>query len=115
MIVASTRPSRAGRGRRVHSAEVEEELRRARDELRRARQLVNLAETLDLDEVLTRVLQSAAVLADADAAAVVLFEEGDAPGRQGDEPLGGGGVAAARRLASREQAAGDDGSLPPPG
>ena len=58
---------------------VEEELRRTRDELRRARQLVNLAETLDLDEVVTRVLQSAAVLADADAAAVVLFEEGDRP------------------------------------
>jgi diguanylate cyclase (GGDEF)-like protein len=53
---------------------VEAELRRTRDELRRARQLVNLAETLDLDEVLARVLQSAAVLADADAAAVVLLE-----------------------------------------
>ena len=58
---------------------VEEELRRTRDELRRARQLVNLAETLDLDDVLTRVLQSATVLADADAAAVVLFDEGDRP------------------------------------
>ena len=58
---------------------VEEELRRTRDELRRARQLVNLAETLDLDEVLARVLQSAAVLADADAAAVVVFDEGDRP------------------------------------
>ena len=63
----------------LRSADVEEELRRTRDELRRARQLVNLAETLDLDEVLTRVLQSAAVLADADAAAVVLFEEGERP------------------------------------
>ena len=58
---------------------VEEELRRTRDELRRARQLVSLAETLDLDEVLARVMQSAAVLADADAAAVVLFDEGDRP------------------------------------
>jgi diguanylate cyclase (GGDEF)-like protein len=58
---------------------VEAELRRARDELRRARQLVNLAETLDLDEALARVLQSAAVLADADAAAVVLVEEGQRP------------------------------------
>ena len=58
---------------------VEDELRRTQDELRRARQLVNLAETLDLDEVLARVLQSAAVLADADAAAVILFEEGDHP------------------------------------
>jgi diguanylate cyclase (GGDEF)-like protein len=58
---------------------IEAELRRTRDELRRARQLVNLAETLDLDEVLARVLQSAAVLADADAAAVVLLEEGAQP------------------------------------
>jgi diguanylate cyclase (GGDEF)-like protein len=69
---AAERRSRGG------SSSVEEELRRTRDELRRVRQLVNLAETLDLDEVLTRVLQSAAVLADADAAAVVLFE-GDRP------------------------------------
>jgi diguanylate cyclase (GGDEF)-like protein len=59
--------------------DVEDELRRTQDELRRARQLVNLAETLDLDEVLARVLQSASVLADADAAAVILFEEGDHP------------------------------------
>jgi diguanylate cyclase (GGDEF)-like protein len=72
-------PGTRDRAPRVRSRGVEEELRRTRDELRRARQLVNLAETLDLDEVLTRVLQSAAVLADADAAAVVLFEEGDRP------------------------------------
>jgi diguanylate cyclase (GGDEF)-like protein len=71
---------RAGSGHGARGDQgVEEELRRTRDELRRARQLVNLAETLDLDEVLTRVLQSAAVLADADAAAVVLFDEGDRP------------------------------------
>jgi diguanylate cyclase (GGDEF)-like protein len=61
------------------AGDVEDELQRTRGELRRARQLVNLAETLDLDEVLGRVLQSAAVLADADAAAVVLFEEGEHP------------------------------------
>jgi diguanylate cyclase (GGDEF)-like protein len=66
-------------GENVDPDDVEDELRRARDELQRARQLVNLAETLDLDEVLVRVLQSAAVLADADAAAVVLFEEGGHP------------------------------------
>ena len=66
-------------GTRGRTRGVEEELKHTRDELRRARQLVNLAETLDLDEVLTRVLQSAAVLTDADAAAVVLFEEGDRP------------------------------------
>jgi diguanylate cyclase (GGDEF)-like protein len=66
-------------GENVVSDDVEDELRRAQDELRRARQLVNLAETLDLDEVLVRVLQSAAALADADAAAVVLFGEGEHP------------------------------------
>jgi diguanylate cyclase (GGDEF)-like protein len=75
---APSSPSTADRRSREGRISIEEELRRARDELRRVRQLVNLAETLDLDEVLTRVLQSAAVLADADAAAVVLFE-GDRP------------------------------------
>lgn len=70
---AADRPSGEGKGG------IKEELRRTRDELRRVRQLVNLAETLDLEEVLTRVLQSAAVMADADAAAVVLFEEGARP------------------------------------
>jgi diguanylate cyclase (GGDEF)-like protein len=82
-LVLAYRGRDRGRARSTPAREqtngVEEELRRTRDELRRARQLVNLAETLDLDEVLTRVLQSAAVLADADAAAVVLFEEGDRP------------------------------------
>jgi diguanylate cyclase (GGDEF)-like protein len=73
------RPAETGDTGAVAPDEVEAELRRTRDELRRARQLVNLAETLDLDEVLARVLQSAAVLAEADAAAVVLFEEGQRP------------------------------------
>jgi diguanylate cyclase (GGDEF)-like protein len=68
-----------GEGRASAAGEVEAELKRTREELRRARQLVNLAETLDLDEVLTRVLHSAAVLADADAVAVALFEERDRP------------------------------------
>ena len=72
-------PNSSGQRNTLRSADVEEELRRTQDELRRARQLVSLADTLDLDEVLTRVLQSAAVLADADAAAVVLFEEGESP------------------------------------
>jgi diguanylate cyclase (GGDEF)-like protein len=72
-------PNSSGQRNPLHSADVEAELRRTQDELRRARQLVSLADTLDLDEVLTRVLQSAAVLADADAAAVVLFEEGESP------------------------------------
>ena len=48
------------------------ELERAQLELRWARQLSVLAETLDLDELLTRVLQGAAQLANADAAAVAL-------------------------------------------
>jgi len=65
--------------RPVDGAGIEEELRRTQDELRRARQLVSLAETLDLDEMLSRILQSASVLADADGAAVVLFEEGERP------------------------------------
>jgi diguanylate cyclase (GGDEF)-like protein len=73
-VAESSRPRE-----KLDADDVEGELRRTRDELRRARQLVNLAESLDLDEVLTRVLQSAAVLADADAAAVVLFEEGEHP------------------------------------
>jgi diguanylate cyclase (GGDEF)-like protein len=56
-----------------------DELRRAQFELRWARQLSALTETLDLDELLARVLQGAALLADADAAAVALWEEGEAP------------------------------------
>jgi diguanylate cyclase (GGDEF)-like protein len=56
-----------------------DELRRARFELRWARQLSALTETLDLDELLARVLQGAALLADADAAAVALWEEGAPP------------------------------------
>jgi diguanylate cyclase (GGDEF)-like protein len=58
---------------------LEEELRRAQRELQRARQLAALADTRELDEVLTRVLQGAAVLMDADAAAVVLSPKGEPP------------------------------------
>jgi len=58
---------------------VEDELRRAQYELRRVRQLATLTETLDLDELLGRVLQSAALVADADAAAVALWQEGEPP------------------------------------
>jgi len=53
-----------------------EELKRAQFELRWARQLSGLAETLDLDELLARVLQGASLLASADAAAVTLWPEG---------------------------------------
>jgi diguanylate cyclase (GGDEF)-like protein len=55
------------------------ELRRAQFELRWARQLSSLNETRDLDELLSRVLQGAALLADADAAAIALWEEGEPP------------------------------------
>ncbi len=55
------------------------ELRRAQFELRWARQLSALTETRDLDELLNRVLQGAALLADADAGAVALWEEGEPP------------------------------------
>jgi diguanylate cyclase (GGDEF)-like protein len=63
----------------ANSAELEEELRQAQRELRRARQLAALADTLDLDELLARVLQGASVLMDADAAAVVLSPERATP------------------------------------
>jgi diguanylate cyclase (GGDEF)-like protein len=56
-----------------------DELRRAQFELRWARQLSALTETRDLDELLSRVLQGAALLGDADAAAVALWEEGEPP------------------------------------
>jgi diguanylate cyclase (GGDEF)-like protein len=56
-----------------------DELRRAQFELRWARQLSALTETRDLDELLSRVLQGAGLLADADAAAVALWEEGEPP------------------------------------
>jgi diguanylate cyclase (GGDEF)-like protein len=66
----------AGKGR---SASEQDELRRAQFELRWARQLSALAETLDLDELLARVLQGASLLANADAAAVALWSEGEPP------------------------------------
>ena len=56
-----------------------EELRRAQLELRRARQITGLGETLDLDDLLARVLQGAAQLASADASAVALWGKGDPP------------------------------------
>ena len=66
----------SGKGRRAAGTD---ELRRAQFELRWARQLSTLTETRDLDELLSRVLQAAAMLADADAAAVALWEEGEPP------------------------------------
>ena len=64
-----------GRG----SSGASDELQRAQHELRWARQLSALAETLDLDELLGRVLQGAAQLANADASAVALWGKGEPP------------------------------------
>jgi diguanylate cyclase (GGDEF)-like protein len=58
---------------------LEAELMRTQHELRQVRQLAALGETLELDELLAKVLQSAAVLANADAAAVALWQEGEPP------------------------------------
>src|SRR5262245_20954144 len=83
IVVAYRR--RAARERAVNeapaggSSRVQDELRRTQFELRRARQLAALTETLDLDELLGRVLQSATLTVDADAAAVALWQEGEAP------------------------------------
>ncbi len=76
VVVVVGRRLSSGRSRGVPDSE---ELRRAQFELRWARQLSALTETLDLDELLTRVLQGATLLADADAAAVALWEEGQPP------------------------------------
>ena len=73
------RDSGAGRGTRRSGGGLEEELRRTRGELRRVRQLASLTDTLDLDELLSRVLQAGALAAEADAAAIVLWEEGQPP------------------------------------
>ncbi len=66
----------SGKGRAASGAD---ELARAQLELRWARQLSALTETLDLDDLLIRVLQGAALLADADAAAVALWAENEPP------------------------------------
>ena len=72
-----------GQRRRVlnspRRADGADELRRAQLELRWARQLSALSETLDLDELLSRVLQGAAQLANGDAAAVALWGKGEPP------------------------------------
>jgi diguanylate cyclase (GGDEF)-like protein len=75
VIVAGQRRFTPGRKREADS----DELRRAQFELRWARQLSALAETLDLDDLLARVLQGAALLANADAAAVGLWGDDEPP------------------------------------
>src|SRR3989442_10832171 len=72
---ASTRTRRPAVLRKRDS-HLEEELREAQDEIRRTRHLATLSETYDLEELLARVLQASASLADADAAAVALWPEG---------------------------------------
>ena len=64
---------------RKRDSHLEEELREAQDEIRRTRHLATLSETFDLEELLARVLQASAALADADAAAVALWQEGGPP------------------------------------
>jgi len=75
VIAAGQKGFPFGRGHSAHA----KELQRAQFELRWARQLSALGETLDLDELLARVLQGAALLANADAAAVGLWAEGEPP------------------------------------
>jgi diguanylate cyclase (GGDEF)-like protein len=76
VVAVGRRRFSSGKGRGASDAD---ELRRAQFELRWARQLSALTETLDLDDLLVRVLQGAALLSDADAAAVALWEEGEPP------------------------------------
>ena len=59
--------------------EREEAYARAQQEARRARQLAALAVTLDLEALLAQVLEAAAATARADAAALRLLQEKDAP------------------------------------
>ena len=56
-----------------------DELRRARLDVRLARLLSTLTETRDLDDLLGRLLQGAGLLVDGDAAAVALWEHGQPP------------------------------------
>src|SRR5439155_22527070 len=65
--------------RRKGGNRLEEELRQAQDQIRRTRHLTALSDTLDLDQLLARVLQAATALADADAGAVTLRQEGEPP------------------------------------
>jgi diguanylate cyclase (GGDEF)-like protein len=76
VVIVAQRRAPLGRSGRTAGAD---ELQRAQSELRWAKQLSALAETLDLDELLARVLQGAAQLANADAAAVALWGKGEPP------------------------------------
>jgi diguanylate cyclase (GGDEF)-like protein len=76
VVVTTQRRRLQQRPRRPDGAD---ELERAQLELRWARQLSALSETLDLDELLSRVLQGAAQLANGDASAVALWGKGEPP------------------------------------
>ena len=76
VVVIGQRRMAAGR---AGSGAGPNELQRAQSELRWQKQLSALAETLDLDELLARVLQGATQLANADAAAVALWTKGEPP------------------------------------
>jgi diguanylate cyclase (GGDEF)-like protein len=76
VVIVGQRRLTLGRSGRATGAD---ELQRAQSELRWAKQLSALAETLDLDELLARVLQGATQLANADAAAVALWGKGEPP------------------------------------
>src|SRR4029078_619947 len=76
VVVVTQRRRALSSPRRADGAD---ELERAQLELRGARQLSPLSQTLDLDELLSRVLQGAAQLANGDASAVALWGEGEPP------------------------------------
>jgi len=76
VVVVTQRRRALSSPRRADGAD---ELERAQLELRWARQLSALSETLDLDELLSRVLQGAAQLANGDASAVALWGKGEPP------------------------------------
>ncbi len=76
VLVVGQRRRALGRPRRADGAD---QLKQAQLELRWARQLSALSETLDLDELLSRVLQGAAQLANGDASAVALWGKGEPP------------------------------------
>src|SRR4029079_16867260 len=76
VVVVGQRGRAPGRPRRANGAA---ELNQPQLELRWARQLSALSETLDLDELLSRVLQGAAQLANGDASAVALWGKGEPP------------------------------------
>ena len=62
-----------------HDDERQQAFRHAQHEARRARQLANLAVTLELETLLTQVLEAAAAACRADAVAIRVLQDGDSP------------------------------------